>query len=268
MTPFLSILDLSRQPRDRQELVWDIIAPALLNYLDERGVEATVGYDLNTVAEFHHRYPDMPLFPPFDPLAQPEAGRGNTLVLQLTRKIDGVPVGLIGSRRIHVYPDLNKMMRSLDFFYADRSRIPEGEYCIPTKRVGEHIRDNHVSLGGVFYVDEEQRRNGCGKALARLSRLLTLTLPLWKWSWLCVLMTAENMLRIGRNVAGFQSWQSGIIRMRSDEDDMQKRNYWLGSARREDVEADFFVPSIADLSVRLDQPTPQEIELAKREAGQ
>jgi hypothetical protein len=267
MRLFLDVIDLSPLDPYRRDLIEMIITPSLINYLDERGLDVMVGTNLDACAEFHHRYPKMPLFPPFDPLAQPGAGEGNTLVLQLVRKIDGVPVGMIGSRLRHTW-DLNADLWDLSFFYQDRSRIPEGEHCLPIGRVGKHIRDNHVSLGGVFYVAEEYRKTACGKALARLSRLLTLTLPAWRWSWLVVLMTAENMLKIGRSVAGFQTFQSGVIRMRSAIDDMRERNYWLGTSPREDVEEQFFQPRIADLSISLDQPTAEEIERAKREAGQ
>lgn len=264
MKPYTSLLDPSHLSKARAELVLDCLVPALLNHLADSGLDVMVGHDLSTVVRFHERNPEFPVFELFDPVCQPSHSPSDTLILNLFRGDE--QVGILGTRRKHAYPDLYTAMRTLELFHETRDSIPEGKIVLVPEPVGREVRDNFVCWGGINYIVPRERHRGIAKALVRLSRVLTMTLPAWRWSWLVALMTEANMLKIGTRSNGFRQFTNGVFRVMPGQN-MADREYWLGLKERRWAEEEFFRPETADLDMALNAPTPAAIAAARRDAG-
>jgi hypothetical protein len=260
LLPFLDALDMSRHVTERRARIFTEIVPPMLNRMAENGLALVVGRDIDVVMEFQSRHPDMPLFQPFDRRCQPSASSDDTIVLIAQR--NGVDVACLGARLKWVESGLDEELRTLRFFYEDRtSQAASGEVCFVAPGVGDHIRSVHVALGGAAYIETSERGFGLYNDLVKLLGILELTA--WRFTYQMALLTSENVIKTGIRANGFQDFESPIFRLAPGQR-LKDRLYWLATRHREAVVADLLRPDTASPSRSLNWPTEAEIEAARR----
>jgi hypothetical protein len=108
---------------------------------------------------------------------------------------------------------------------------------------------------------KDERGFGLYRIMSRLLPILTLTS--WRWSWMATLMTKDNTFATGTDTVGYQRFEARIFRVLPGQE-IRKREYYLATAERQDVQRTIFRPETAELNIPLGWPTEHDIAEAHR----
>ncbi|HUZ71465.1 MAG TPA: hypothetical protein VMU87_00650 [Stellaceae bacterium] len=217
LTPYVdSFYPGDHVPFDRVEMAGREIVPPLLRYLDDLGIEAFVGRDLNTVAKLHRASGGRMrrLIQTNDPRYHPNATPADTMVLALMR--DGVPQGCVASRLIWCERSLLDEMQSGRFWVMHPvSMWTESDKCIVTAPTAARIRACQVVFTGSIYLAQGVTGGNTLAAMLRLHHLWVLSH--WRWSWLVGIIEGALARRHAFDVYGAMGLEIGIWRTRPGE---------------------------------------------------
>ena len=192
------------------------IIPPLLRALDDQGLQAVIGHELDTVARLYRASNGRMkrLIQTNDPRYHPHATPNDTVVLALLR--DGVPKGCIASRLIWCEETLAKEMESGRFWVENPASMwTNADRCIVRAPIAKTIRSTYVVFSGSIFLAQEVTG---GNTLAAMLRLHTLwVLCHWRWSWLTGIIEGALARRHLFDVYGLPTMELGIWRTRPGE---------------------------------------------------
>jgi len=228
------------------------IIPPLLQSLEDQGLRAVIGHDLETVAKLYRSSGGRMrrLIQTNDPRFHPNATPGDTMVLALMR--GGVPKGCVASRLIWCEGSLAEEMESGRFWVSHpRSMWTPADRCIVRAGIGKSIRSCHVAFSGSIYLAQDVTGGETLAAMLRLHHLWVLCH--WRWSWFLGIIEGALARRHAFDVYGAMALDMGVWRTRPGEGP-ELHKYELTSCSREAAIENYLRPEMGDLARPLGRP--------------
>jgi hypothetical protein len=239
-------------PLDRIQMAGTEIIPPLLRALEENGLQAVIGHDLDTVSKLHRASNGRMkrIIQTNDSRYHPHASPDNTVVLALVQ--DGVPKGCVASRLIWCEETLAQEMESGRFWVEKPATMwTAADRCVVRAPMAKRIRSAHVVFSGSIFL--AQHVTG-GNTLAAMLRLHALWLVChWRWSWLVGITEGALARRHLFDIYGLPSMELGIWRTRPGEgNDLYK--YEFSSIDRETAMESWVRPETGNLARPMGRP--------------